>query len=146
MAFDKPDAPGRDSDAPQFDMTQHLGDLLVVQVTDLQEAVVTEYGERNVIVADVHVIDPAGTIRETYAETWLFGTVLWSQLKAKRGRTVLGVLEQGEKRPGKKPPWRLADPTGPQEDAALRAMSSKPDAPAEPQPVAAAADGKAPWE
>jgi hypothetical protein len=153
MAFDKPDAPGRDSDAPQFNMTEHLGDLLVIQVTDIQTGVVTEYGERDVIVADVHVIGRDSTISATYEQTWLFGTVLFSQLKGKRGRTVLGVLEQGEKRPGKKPPWRLADPTDAQEAAALKAMSSKPDAPEEgkpadpwTEPAAAAAGGKAPWE
>ena len=160
MAFDKPDAPGRDSDAPQFDMTQNLGELLVLHVTDIQTGVVTEYGERDVIVADVHVIGRDATIAASYEQTWLFGTVLFSQLKGKRGRTVLGVLEQGEKRPGKKPPWRLADPTDAQEAVALRAMSSKPDAPeaaAAEDPwgapsaeatekVAAAAGGKAPWE
>jgi len=159
MAFDRPDAPGRDPDAPNFDMTQHLGSLLVIQVSDIQSGVVTEYGERDVIVADVHVIDRDATISETFEQTWLFGTVLFSQLRGKRGRTVLGVLEQGDKRPGKKPPWRLADPTDAQETAALKAMSSKPDAPQEEAPdpwdapsagaaekAAAAAGGKAPWE
>lgn len=154
--FDRPDAPGRDPDSPQFDPTQHLGDLLVIQVQDIQRGVVTEYGERDVIVADVHVIGRDATVTSSYPEAWLFGTVLFSQLREKRGRTVLGVLEQGEKRPGKKPPWRLADPTDAQEDAALRAMASKPGK-AEPdpadaadpwgaQPEPAAAGGKAPWE
>lgn len=147
MAFDRPDAPGRDPDSPQFDMQTHLGDLLVVQVQDTQRGVVTEYGERDVIVADVHVIDPAGTIATTYPETWLFGTVLFSQLREKKGRTVLGVLEQGEKRPGKKPPWRLADATDAQEAIALKAMASKPDAPeSEQQPATVSSGGKAPWE
>lgn len=133
MTFDRPDAPGRDSDAPQFSTEQHVGDLLVLHVTDLQEAVETEYGTRPCVVADVHVIAPDATIRETFEDAWLFGTVLFSQLKKKRGRTVLGVLELGEKKPGKKPPYRLADPTDAQEAAALRAMASKPDA-ATPEP------------
>src|SRR4051812_1442062 len=106
--FDRPDAPGRDQDAPQFDPSAHLGDLLVVQVSELKESVETEYGDRPVVVADVHVIARDATISASYPEAWLFGTVLFSQLKKKKGRTVLGVLEQGDKRPGKKPPWRLA--------------------------------------
>jgi hypothetical protein len=155
MAFDKPDAPGRDSDAPQFDPAAHIGDLLVVQVTGIQEGVETEYGARDVIVADVHVISRDATISATYEEAWMFGTVLYSQLKKKKGRTVLGVLEQGEKRPGKKPPWRLADPSDAQEAVALRAMTSKPDAPetvatmtlpAAPAQPATVGAGKAPWE
>jgi hypothetical protein len=154
--FDRPDAPGRDPDAPQFDPTQHLGDLLVVQVTDTMDAVETEYGERQVVVADVFVIERDATISAAYPEAWLFGTVLYSQLKKKKGRTVLGVLEQGDKRPGKKPPWRLADATDAQEAVALRAMASKPDAPqeekaadpwaAEPAQPATAGAAKAPWE
>jgi hypothetical protein len=158
--FDRPDAPGRDPDAPQFDPNMHIGDLLVLQVTDLMESVETEYGDRPVVVADVFVIDRDATIKAEYPEAWLFGTVLYSQLKKKRGRTVLGVLEQGEKRPGKKPPWRLADPSDAQEAAALRAMASKPDAPQEDEPAAkpaddpwwpsapatVGADSKAPWE
>jgi hypothetical protein len=160
--FDKPDAPGRDSDAPQFSMEQHLGDLLVLQVRDAQDAVETEYGTRPCITADVHVIDPAGHIATEYPEAWLFGTVLFSQLKGKRGRTVLGVLEQGEKRPGRKPPWRLADPTDRQEEVAIRAMATRPDAAAEEappaqraadpwgigeeQPATVGAADKAPWE
>lgn len=144
--FDKPDAPGRDADAPNFDYQTHLGDLLVIQVTGTQEGVETEYGARNVIVADVHVVSPDATISETFEGAWLFGTVLYDQLKAKKGRTVLGVLEQGEKRPGKKPPWRLADPTDAQEDAAIKAMTARPDkAEEQPQPATVSA-GRAPWE
>jgi hypothetical protein len=149
--FDKPDAPGstRDPDAPQWDPAQHLGDLLVIQVSDVKESIETEYGDRPCVVADVFVVhEEAGTIATAYPEAWLFGTVLYSQLRAKKGRTVLGVLEQGEKKPGKKPPWRLADPTSAQEETAIRAMTSKPDA-AEAEPArqpAAAAAGKAPWE
>jgi hypothetical protein len=162
MAFDKPDAPTmRDPDAPQWVTEEHIGDLLVVQVQEIKRDAETEYGAKPVIVADVHVITPAGTIGASYESTWLFGTVLFSQLSHKRGRTVLGVLEQGEKKPGKKPPWRLADASDVQEALALRAMASKPDAPQEsdtwgaageratPQPATAsagAADGKAPWE
>jgi hypothetical protein len=150
MAFDRPDAPGRDSDAPQFDQKEHLGDLLVLQVQDVKRGMETSFGPADVIVADVHVVEPDGTVSASYPETFLFGTVLFSQLREKRGRTVLGVLEQGEKKPGKNAPWRLADATDAQEAVALRAMASKPDA-AEPEsaapPVPAAAGaGKAPWE
>jgi hypothetical protein len=155
--FDRPDAPGRDPDAPQFDPNTHVGDLLVVQVSDLMEAVETEYGERPVVVADVYVVQRDATISAVYPEAWLFGTVLFNQLKKKRGRTVLGVLEQGEKRPGRKPPWRLADATDAQEAVALRAMASKPDAPVEdapasadpwatPEPATVGGADKAPWE
>lgn len=158
--FDHADSPGRDPDAPQFDQKEHLGSLLVLQVRSTEEGVETEYGPANVIVADVHVISPDATISASYEETWIFGTVLFSQLKRKVGRTVVGVLAQGEKRPGKNPPWRLDDPTDAQEQAAVRAMMARPDAPATEQPAApaprsadpwtapaaAVAGGKAPWE
>jgi hypothetical protein len=106
--FDRPDAPGRDPDAPQFDMEHNLGQLLVLRVIGQQQTE-TEYGVRPVVVADVFVIGPenGGVIRAEYPESWLFGTVLHSQLRGKIGRTVVGLLEQGEKRPGRKPPWRL---------------------------------------
>lgn len=149
--FDRPDAPGRDSDAPQFDYTQHLGSLLAIQVTDVMDDVETEYGSRSVIVGTVHVIDPqAQQVSATFEDAWLFGTVLHSQMKKKKGRLVLGVLELGEKKPGKKAPWRLADPTDAQEAAAVKALTSGADAPAESQPAGAAAGagtGDAPpWE
>jgi hypothetical protein len=155
--FDRPDAPGRDPDAPQFDQEQHLGDLLVIQVHDVQRGVETQYGPSDVIVADVHVIGRDATIQASYPETWLFGKVLFSQLREKRGRTVLGILEKGEKRPGKNAPWRLADANDTMEAVALRAMASKPDAPVEdapasddpgatPEPVTVGGAEKAPWE
>jgi hypothetical protein len=127
-------------------------------VQKAERGVETQYGPADVITADVHVIDPSGTISASYPDTWLFGAVLFSQLREKRGRTVLGVLEQGEKRPGKNPPWRLADPTDAQEAVAIRAMATRPDAPEAENPAPApAADpwaaapatagaGKAPWE
>jgi hypothetical protein len=133
IMFEKPDAPGRADDAPQFDYLTHLGSLLAIQVKDVQEDVETEYGLRSVIVADVHVIDAsAQRVTEVFEDAWLFGTVLFSQMRAKRGRLVLGVLEQGDKRPGKKAPWRLGDATDEQEAAAVKALTSGP-APAEPQ-------------
>lgn len=148
--FDKPDAPGatRDPDAPQWNPEQHIGDLLVIQVQDVQREFETEYGKRDLIVGDVHVIGRDATVTSTYEGAFIFGTVLFSQLNKKKGRTVLGVLEQGEKKPGKKPPWRLADATDQQEAAALRAMASKPGA-ADPEPERQpepAVAGKAPWE
>ena len=132
--FDRPDAPGRDPDAPQFDPEAHLGDLLVLQVSGIQEGVETEYGLRDVIVADVFVIGPPGRIVAEYPEAWLFGTVLFTQLKKKRGRSVLGVLELGEKKQGRKAPYRLAEPNPQQEQAAVAAMTSRPD-PAAQQPA-----------
>jgi hypothetical protein len=163
MPFDKADAPGRDPDAPMFDPNEHIGDLLVIQVTDILENVETEYGPADVIEADVHVIGRDATISATFERTWLFGKVLFNQLKKKKGRSVLGVLEQGEKRPGRKPPWRLGDPTDAQEAAAIKAMAARPDAAvdqtpehqrpaaedpwaAQPTPPNLVPAGKAPWE
>lgn len=148
--FEKPDAPGRDSDAPQFDYAQHMGSLLAIQVTDVVEDVETEYGSRDVIVGTVHVIDASSRrISATFEEAWLFGTVLFSQMKKKKGRLVLGVLEQGEKRPGKKAPWRLGDASDDQEAAAVAALTSSPEAQPAAAPAAAPAAGSSdlpPWE
>jgi hypothetical protein len=154
--FDRPDAPGRDPDAPQFDMEHNLGQLLVLRVIGQQQTE-TEYGVRPVVVADVFVMGPenGGVIRAEYPESWLFGTVLHSQLRGKIGRTVVGLLEQGEKRPGRKPPWRLNGEVPPQaEQAAMRAMMARPE-PAQQQPqqpawgqtpAAGQQGGPSPWE
>jgi hypothetical protein len=136
--FDRPDSGGGD----QFVNAEHVGALLVIQPKEAVRGMETSIGVADVIVADVFVIGPAngGSITEEFHDTYLFGKVLQGQLKRKIGRTVLGVLqgEPGVNRGGKSVPYTLGDPSPQQEQAAIRAMSSRPD----PVQQAPAAD---PW-
>jgi hypothetical protein len=153
--FDRPDAGGGD----QFVNEQHVGDLLVLQVHDAVRGLQTENGLADVIRADVHVIGPenGGVIRETFTDTYVFGKVLFSQLRQKAGRTVVGILEgqPGVKVQGKNVPYRLNGEIPPQaEQAAVRAMQSRPDPHPQQQPAgsswgtppAGQQGGPSPWE
>jgi hypothetical protein len=149
--FDRPDAGGGD----QFVNEQHVGDLLVMQVHDAVRGLQTENGLADCIRADVHVISPegGGIIRESYLDTYVFGKVLFSQLRQKVGRTVVGILEgqPGVKVQGKNVPYRLnGDVPPPAEQAAVRAMQSRP-APVQQQngwntPAPGQQGGPSPWE
>ncbi len=150
--FDRPDAGGGD----QFVNEQHVGDLLVIQVHDAVRGLQTENGLADCIRADVHVIGPenGGVIRESFLDTYVFGKVLFSQLRQKVGRTVVGLLEgqPGVKVQGKNVPYRLnGDVPPPAEAAAVRAMQSRP-APVQQQqngwgtPPAGQQGGPSPWE
>jgi len=148
--FDRPAAPGRDDDAPQFTNAEHLGDLLVIRVDEFVPSISTtanKPGETSkAIRADVTVINPDGTPGTEYPDALLFGTVFVDQLKRSVGRSVCGVFELGEKKPGKNAPYRLADPTDAQEALAVKAMTGKPAPAAEPATAAAGGDDRPPWE
>lgn len=121
--FDKPSAGG-----DLFVNAEHVGDLLVVQVKAIDSDVSTENGTVDVPRCDVTVINPDGTVGDIYRDTWLFGKVLLSQLRASVGRTVLGVFhgEPGVKKAGKNLPYKLNEADDEQTEMAVRAMTGKP--------------------
>lgn len=138
--FDKPDETGSTGDV--ISQKDHLGDLLVIQVREHVTGMVTKAtkpGETTeAIKADVFVIAPDATVSAEYHDTLLFGRVLCGQLKRKVGRSVLGILELGEKESGKNAPYVLrAEVPAAAEQAAVKAMTSRPDAVQETAPAAA---------
>jgi len=103
-------APAEPTGGDRLPLSDVLGSLLLFTVHEVVHDIDTEYGKSNAVRADVAALD--GTHKgDTWADTLIFPRVLQSQLSGATGGMVLGRLEQGEKKPGKNPPWRLADPT-----------------------------------
>lgn len=142
MMFDRPAEPAGNGDV--INQASHIGDLLVIQVQEYIPEMVTtatKPGETTTAVkADVFVIAPDATIGAEYHDTLLFGKVLCGQLKKSVGRTVLGILTYGEAERGKNAPYVLSAEVPPAaEEAAVRAMTSRPAAPAQQAAPAAQA-------
>ena len=106
-SFSTPAAPSSGDKLPLGDL---LGSLLLITVHEHTDEITTEYGPARAIRADVACLD-GDHKGETWDDTLIFPRVLQSQLRQSVGAKVLGRLAQGEKMPGKNPPWRLDDPT-----------------------------------
>jgi hypothetical protein len=107
MTFNDPGNPSGGDSLPLKDV---LGSLLLFTVRKETDTIDTEYGPNTAIAADVAVLDGPHK-GDTYADTLIWPRVLKGQLRGSIGGMVLGRLEQGEKKPGKNPPWRLAPAT-----------------------------------
>lgn len=144
MSEDLFDGPGS---ADMFKPTDHNGRLLLIKPKQVLAAVPTkDYGEREAIEADIHILDgpTAGTVLRSGR---IFGLVMIEQLKdnAGTGRFNLGRLGQGEATKGN-PPWKLFDPTDADKDLARRYLASDKYKENSAAPVAvAAAPAADPW-
>lgn len=98
-------APGT---ATGFEMSEHLGHLVVIEVKKLEEGIVTTNGVRDAIRGTIHDIDAA----ETHEDAMIWGKVLVISLSNRIGQKVLGRIAQGNAKPGQKPPWLLDDESG----------------------------------
>jgi hypothetical protein len=96
--------------AAGFTPAEHLGHLLIIEVTSHEQGIVTAFGTTDAISATIHDVD-LGTTAE---DTLVFPKVLVSALKGRIGQTVLGTLGQGQAKPGQSAPWVLADATADQ--------------------------------
>lgn len=150
--FDAPPAAGGD----RFRNADHEGRLLVVKVKGVEEGVETDNGTADVIVAHVTIIDGPEAGAE-FDDAWLFGRVLYGQLKRRVGRTLLGRLGKGEARKSQSPPWVLEPATDEETAYATRYMSERmrPPAPsqaakgdddASAEPAATDLGDTPPWE
>jgi hypothetical protein len=83
-----------------------LGALLIFSVHEETGEILTEYGPAKAVRCDVAVLDGAHK-GDTYNDTLIFPRKLQAQLRTSVGAKVLGRLAQGEKQPGKNPPWQL---------------------------------------
>lgn len=99
------------SKGDQFNNEENLGRLLIIEVHETDSIKTTASDEpADVIKADVYALTEADgkTMLDEpvhYEDTFLFGRVIYSSLKSKVGKTVVGVLGQGEKQKGKNAPW-----------------------------------------
>lgn len=124
--FDKP-APVQES-GDTFDQKAHVGSLLVIKIHRYIPDQVTKFSPNGTeaISADVTVVNPDGTVGEEAQGALLFGKVLTGQLRQSEGRTVVGILGLGEAGAGKNAPYLLNEAPPAAEEAAVRAMTSKP--------------------
>ena len=90
-------------------LKEHIGNLLLIGVTEVVKDVVSDYGTSDAIRANVAILD-GDNKGKTYDDTLLFSKSLQSQLKNHIGSRVLGRLGQGENKKGN-PPWILSAPT-----------------------------------
>lgn len=130
--FDTPPPAGGD----KFVNAEHEGELLIVKVHGTGRETF-DNGESEFIIADITVVDGREPGAE-FVEAWLFGRVIFGQLKRRQGHTLLGRLVKGQAQRGKSAPWQL-DPASEADTAlALRYMNraTRPDAPA-PEPARA---------
>lgn len=128
MADSKSKAPATPIDDDPFsspgggsfvDMSDILGDLVVIEVIEFVPEINTVNGNNAAIRADLHVL--TGNLEgESYEETLLWGRVLIPQLKRRIGEIVLARIAQGEKKKGQNAPWRLEANISPEDKA--RAM------------------------
>jgi hypothetical protein len=87
----------------------HIGSLLVIEVEGYETGISTSYGEdADAVRATVHDI----SLADTSEQALIFTGSLISALKPRVGSKVLAVLQQGVAKPGKNPPYLLADATG----------------------------------
>lgn len=142
--FDKP-AP-REESGDNFDQKAHVGALLVIKVHKYEPSVVTKFSPNGTeaVKADVYVIGADATVTGEYVNTLLFGKVLCGQLRQSEGRTVVGILGLGEAGAGKNAPYVFDEAPPAAEEAAVRAMTSKP-APAQVPAQQAQPAAAAPW-
>lgn len=132
--FDKPAPAGGSGDV--IDQQQHLGDLLVITVHEHIPSMTTKFtkpGETTEAArCDVYAIAPDATVSAEYHDTLVFGRVLVGQLRRSVGRTVVGILGLGEQRGSNSAPYLLNEAPAAAEEAAIRAMSTKPAPAAQP--------------
>ena len=134
MSNDPFSNPAEPTGGDKLPLGELLGSLLLVTVHELVKDIDTEYGKTDAIRADIAALDGdnKGTV---YADTLVFPRVMRSQLNGSIGGMVLGRLEQGDKKPGKNPPWRLADPTEADREIGRKYLAHvAATAPAEEQP------------
>lgn len=130
----------------KFTNAEHEGELIVLTVKGTGKDTF-DNGEAEFIIADITVVEGASK-GEQYDDAWVFGRVLFGQLKRKVGRTFVGRIVKGQAQKGKSAPWQL-DPVSAEETqravAFMNALVAEQHTP-EPASSGPAAEGPAPTE
>jgi len=132
----------------QFRNAEHEGELIVLTVKDTGKDTF-DSGESEFIVADITVVEGSskgeGEPGDSFEDAWVFGKVIFGQLKRKVGRTFVGRTNKGTAAKGKSAPWQL-DPATPEEtQRAVAYMTERYTPPATPA-ASAPAEGPPPTE
>ena len=89
----------------KFVNAEHEGELIVLAVKSTGKDTF-DNGEAEFIVADITIVEGPNA-GEQFEDAWLFGRVLFGQLKRKIGRTFVGRIVKGQAQKGKSAPWQL---------------------------------------
>ena len=118
------------SKGDQFNNEENLGRVLLIEVLETDSIKTSASDEpADVIKANVYAVtetDGKTKLDEpiTYEDTFLFGRVIYSSLKSKVGKYVVGVMGQGEKQKGKNAPWIIAPATDKQKKMAQAVLDT----------------------
>lgn len=89
----------------KFTNAEHENELIVIAVKGTGKETF-DNGEAEFIVADITIVEGPNA-GEQFDDAWLFGRVLFGQLKRKIGRTFVGRIVKGQAQKGKSAPWQL---------------------------------------
>lgn len=103
--FATPAAPGEG-----IQWADHLGALLLIDVTGVETAMKTRFGDADAVSANITVLDGNGKDAH-YDAALIFPKLLVSQTKGQVGKKVLGRLGQGQAKSGQSAPWLLEEAT-----------------------------------
>lgn len=108
-----------------FNAADHLGKLLLITPKEYKTGIKTTFGEKDVVVSDIVVIDEANpTGSEEIDDGFIFGGVMIGQTKPLIGKgLVLGRLGQKPTDKGN-PAWVLSDPTEAEKEKARAYLAS----------------------
>lgn len=111
----------------RIELADYEGKLLLIEPLEIERGIETTHGTADATRANVFVIlSKDGSKYEEHEDVLLFQRVLQSQLRKVVGKSVVfGRLVKGEKKPGKNPPWTLADPTASDTSAASAFWASR---------------------
>ena len=92
------------------------GKLFVIEPLEVEKGLTTVHskapGDTDAVRANVWVVlSKDGSKFETFEDTLIFPRALQGQVRRQIGSIVVGRLGKGEKKPGKNPPWVLAEAT-----------------------------------
>ena len=103
----------------RFSKEEHLGHVLVfVEPHETQES--TSFGDSSAATCEYVACVTCGTVT---SDAKLFGSALVPAIVGSGEPLVLGVLEQGEAKPGRSAPWLLGVPTDVDESVAEAFMA-----------------------
>lgn len=123
--------PSSASVGDKFEPTQLSGHLLLVYPGATRMVMTQQYGEKEAVAADIHVldvIDPATGQPPVLKDTLIFNAVLIGQLTSKEAREVgmvLGRLGQGANTKGNAP-WLMMDYAPQDEQVARQYIATHP--------------------
>ena len=114
--------PGTGGGGDKLPLADLIGSLLLFSVHEHTPEIQTEFGAARAVRCDVAALDGANK-GETWNDTLVFPRKLQAQLKDSVGGKVLGRLGQGEKMPGKNPPWQLSPASDADKDTARKYLA-----------------------